>query len=117
MSQNSLLTLKIFSPEGIILEKSELNSINISLADNRPIGIRPGHAPLIAETKKGPVTLRSSGDVEDIQLRAGVLEIRNNMVTILTTGLASQTEAEFDSEINREYDRLMHSLINQIAPE
>ena len=117
MSTKTLLTLKIFMPEGNMIEKSDLLSININLDEGHPIGIRPGHAPLIASTKKGAVTIHSSQEDTVIKLHAGVMEIRNNTVIILTAGLMEQTPSEPESSIDVEFNRLMQALVNQLEPE
>ena len=117
MISNSSLTLRILSPEGKIIEIVNLSAVNISMVNNRSIGIRPGHAPLIAETKRGAVTYRKSGEEEKIHIHAGVLEIRNDVVTILTTGKVSQTQSDVRIAKDIEFDRLMQTLIKQIMPD
>jgi len=114
MSSGSLLSLNIFTPEGTILEADSLFSINIPLADGSPIGIKPGHAPLIAETEQGAVRFRSSEGENQIELNAGVLDIRDNLVIILTPGKASGTPRGITDGPETEYDRLMGSLIEKI---
>jgi len=113
----TLLTLKIITPEGIIFEKDNLNSINVLLSDHSPIGIRPGHAPLIAETKQGFLRYRDE-DLEDkLELYSGVLEIRNNQVTILTAGKVDKTIVQNEDSPISKFDRLMQTLIDQAYPE
>ena len=114
MSKENLLTFRVLTPEGIIIKKTNLLSINISLADDRPIGVRPGHAPLIAATKNGKVSLRALYDEKEIQLHAGILEIRDNFVTIVTAGLLDSEPSYLDHDLA--YSRLMQNLINQITP-
>ncbi len=116
MSNEKLLTLKVLTPEGIIFKKSNLLSINIYLADDRPIGIRPGHAPLIAATKNGALSLRDLEEGSEIQLHAGIMQIRNNSVIIVTSGLLDHELSDRDNERDIEYTRLMHTLVNQLTP-
>ena len=115
MSNEKLLTFNVLTPEGIILEKANLLSMNVILADGRPIGIRPGHAPLIAATINGAVSLRDFNDENEIQLHAGILEIRDNSVTIVTAGLLDHEPSKLDHDL--EYSRLMQTLIAKIASE
>jgi len=117
MSNKSQLTLRIITPEGNIVEESDLLSININLAEDNPIGIRPGHAPLIAATKKGAVTIHRTQDEAVFNLHSGVMEIRDNSVTILTAGLIHQTPTETESPTDVEFTRLMKALVNQLKPE
>lgn len=117
MNNKPRLTLRIITPEGIIIEKSDLISINIDLADGNPIGIRPGHAPLIAETKEGTVTLHNTQEDTEIKLHSGVMDIRDNSVTILTAGLIDKTTTGPESSSGVEFNRLMKSLVDQLKPE
>lgn len=117
MSPRERLHLKILTPDGIILEKDSLTAVNVSLADGLPIGIRPGHAPLIAETVQGSVNYRTSTSEEDVELLAGVLEIRNNNITILTAGKVSETPPEISTLPEKAYNRLMQTLIDKLEPE
>jgi len=114
MSQDSI-DLRIITPEGSLLEAESLNTVNVPLADGFPIGIRPGHAPLIAETKKGEVFYRDSNLEQRIDLHAGVLEIRENVVIILTPGEASTIPNEITKSSETEYDRLMNTLAEKFS--
>jgi len=117
MHSDNLLVLKVITPEGIILQKAHLNAINIPLAGVSSIGVRPGHAPLIAETARGTVRYRDAESKETINLHSGVLEIKNNLVTILTTGEIEKTSLEASESTENKYDRLMQTLVKQIDPE
>jgi len=114
MSTGSLLSLNVLTPEGSILDEEALYSVNVPLADGCPIGIRPGHAPLIAETIQGSVRFRSLDGENQIELHAGVLDIRDNQVIILTPGKVSATPLEITEEAKNDYDRLMTSLIEKL---
>ena len=117
MSNLGMLTLKVLTPEGIIFEKGDLTGINIPLADGCPIGIRPGHAPLIAETLMGTIRFYTKDIEKKISLHAGVMEIRDNLVTLLTAGELEKTSEEIIEPAAMEYDRLMQTLIKQIQLE
>ena len=114
MSTNGSLTLKVLTPEGILYKEENLYAVNIPLADGCPIGVRPGHAPLIAETDQGKVQYRSSGSENEIHLHAGVLDIRDNMIILLTAGEVEKTPEAIAEAVPTEYDRLMQTLIQQI---
>ena len=111
------LTLRVLTPEGIVFEKRNLQAVNIPLVYGGSIGIRPAHAPLIAETEQGEVTFQAHEQRETIDLYAGILDIYENVVTILTAGrVLTETSEEIVSGTQGEYDRLMQTLINRINP-
>jgi F0F1-type ATP synthase epsilon subunit len=114
---NSLLSLKVITPEGAILEMDGLTAINVQLADENPIGIRPGHAPLLSSTKQGVIKIKSAKGVDSISLRAGVLKIRKNQVTILTSGVVTDANLEPSQPDQNEFERLMNTLVNQFSNE
>ncbi len=117
MSLGNELGLKVLSPEGIILEAHNLDAVNVPLVDGGTIGIRRGHAPLIAETIQGPVVYKQGADLNSINLHAGVLDIRNNLVTILTAGEVEQTSSDITQPAETEFDRLIQTLINHTEPD
>lgn len=111
------LTLKLLSPEGILLEVENLDSINVPLVDGGSIGIKPGHAPLIAETTQGTLYYTQAGEEHQLALHAGVLDIQQNTVTILTAGqLVVSPEPAMAAPI-AEFDRLIQTLIENLYPE
>ncbi len=113
----NLLTLRVITPEGVIFEQSDLRSVNIPLSNGKPIGVRPGHAPLIAVTGKGALVFRNWDNNSEINLYAGVLEIRNNVITVLTSGEVTENDQPFIEPSNMKYDRLMKTLVKQISSE
>ena len=117
MNARGKLTLKVLTPMGILLTKEGLDAVNIPLADGCPIGVRPGHAPLIAETVKGTIRYRSINQENEIHLHAGVLEIREDVIILLTAGEIEKTPEALGEPMLTEYDRLMETLIRQIYKE
>ena len=116
MSLSSLLTLRILAPEGAILEKENLSAVNVPLVDGGSIGIRPNHAPLIAETSRGVIHYRSEISQDSIKLQPGVLNIMDNLVIILTTGEMLQTDNVILEPADNEFDRLIQTLISDLSP-
>lgn len=121
MSSFPFLSLKILSPDGAGIEKEELTSISVPLADGGWIGIKPGHAPLIAETVRGAIRFSSETDENRdencIELHPGVLEIRDNTVIILTAGEVSQ-QADFVAKpAQMAFERLMQTLVSELQPD
>lgn len=107
------LTLKILTPQGIILDINGLISVTLPLLDQIPIGIRPGHAPLIAETSRGKIKYRSKDEENEIVIDAGVVKIRANLITILTSGKVNEEKSAFAAEKLATYDRLMSTLMDK----
>lgn len=103
------LTLRILTPDGQVLEADHLQEVIVPLADGGTIGIRPKHAPLIAETVTGIVSLMKPGETAEIELFAGLLTVRDNIVTILTTGEVEGSEVEPDAAAEA-FDQLTQAL-------
>jgi len=112
-----MLTLRVLTPEGAILEVGALEAVSVPVADGGTIGLRPGHAPLIAETSKGAVQYRSETEAGGIELHPGILDIRNNHVIILTAGEVLQTPDAIIKPAETDFDRLMHTLVRELNPE
>ena len=116
MSSKPIISLKVLTPEGTILEVDEITSVIVPLSDGGTIGIKPDHGPLIAETSNGFVLYQTETGQNRIALHSGVLDIRNNLVLILTSGEITQ-ESEFLSEPRvMELDRLMKTLVQAFYP-
>jgi F0F1-type ATP synthase epsilon subunit len=117
MSPFPLLTLRILSPDGINIERTGLYEVSVPLADGGSIGIKPGHAPLIAETVQGAVKFRSESGKNSIDLLPGVLDIRDNTVIILSAGEIMQ-DANFAGEKTPiKLERIMQTLVNKLEPK
>lgn len=114
MTAISELSLRVISPEGLFFEADLLQEVVVPLADGGSIGIRPKHAPLIAETITGPIWYQTRTGKENIDLLAGILEIRDNVVTILTAGRDEESEDGFSLGPEGEYDRLIQTLVNDL---
>lgn len=98
------LSLQVITPEGVILNKEGLSAVNVLLETGYPIGIRPGHAPLLAVIKPGMVKFRSPGQEGQFEVNSGILRIRNNTITILTLDddrvASNGTQESIESENN-----------------
>lgn len=111
------LSLRILSPEGPILEVDGAASINVPLVDGGGIGIRPGHAPLIGETVQGPVRYQTPGEENQIEVMPGILEISNNVVTILTVSQISENLIEPEPNQNKEINQIIESISQELVNE
>ncbi|MCB2202732.1 hypothetical protein KQH56_01870 [bacterium] len=117
MSATQELTLHILTPEGLLMEANHLREVIVPLADGGTIGIRPKHAPLIAETVDGPVRFLSIIGDKEISLLAGVLQIRDNLVSIMTAGSTEDAESLLNQDQTVTYNRLVQTLAASIENE
>lgn len=113
MNSFPLLSLHILSPDGISVKKDNLISISVPLADGGWIGIKPGHGPLIAETIQGEIRFFSENDETSIEVYPGILEIRDNTVSILTAGEVSKQDAILLEPALMKFNRLMQTLVTE----
>jgi F0F1-type ATP synthase epsilon subunit len=111
------LTLRVLSPEGILLEANGVTAVNVPLVDSGGIGIRPGHAPLIAETVEGNVQYQTKSQENRIAIMPGILSISDNTVTILTSQKIGGDFSENDSPQDNEFPRLIQAISQALYPE
>ncbi len=87
-----MMKLIVLTPEETLLETAGLGRIRLPLSDGGSLGIRPGHHPLLAETREGQVEYGEEEYTETVQLRAGILRVDRNRVTIYTSGWAGENQ-------------------------
>jgi F0F1-type ATP synthase epsilon subunit len=91
------LHLLVRTPVQTLIDATGVAWAQIQLADGGPIGIYPGHAPLLAETVDGPLRYADESGEHSLHLLAGILSIGQHGVTVLTAG-QMQDESEADCE-------------------
>ena len=109
------LHLRVRTPDGVILDVEQVDWVNLELADGGSIGIRPGHAPLMAETLTAPVRFADESGEHRLFLEAGILHIERARVTVLTSGLVNVEDTEnqpVEEEIR--FDRLTKALFARL---
>jgi F-type H+-transporting ATPase subunit epsilon len=95
--------LVVLTPVQTLLTATDVAWAQIQLADGGPIGIYPGHAPLLAETVDGPLRYADESGEHSLHLRAGILSISQDGVTVLTAGQAQDgSEADREAEVSPE---------------
>lgn len=106
---NRSLTLYIKSPDKLLHEEHEITSMRLPLIDGN-LGIRPGHAPLVAEVESGSIQYLKEGIVEfvKIDVSAGLLRIEDDIVNILCV---DQTNDQEDLMEEFEFDALSGELL------
>jgi F0F1-type ATP synthase epsilon subunit len=81
----NLLRVEVLSVAGTVLELENIHSIKVLLEDGSSIGILPGHAPLIGATADGLLFYNDEDGKKSVYINEGVLTVRDNLVSILTT--------------------------------
>jgi len=84
------MKLLVLTPEETLLEAEKTAKVRLVLADGGSIGIHPGHHPLLAETREGPVEYGEERYTEAVPVRAGILHVEADQVTIYTSGWAAE---------------------------
>lgn len=79
------LTVEVLSLGSGGLKLENISSLQVWLADGSWLGIRPGHAPLITATGDGELKYRQDEEEKTVQVREGILTLKDDLVSILTT--------------------------------
>lgn len=80
------LRLWVATPEEALLDLARIDWARILLADGGSIGVRPGHAPLLAETAAGPLYYGTTGGERTLDLERGILLVDRRGISIFTSG-------------------------------
>lgn len=99
MNENEL-TLKVLSPDGHSMAVEHLLEVIVPLADGGSIGIKPKHTPLIAETVSGSILYKTADETYKVELLAGILSIRDNVVTILSASEIEENDLLDEPQAN-----------------
>ena len=104
------LRLTVLTPAETPLNVGEVAWVQARLADGGGIGIYPGHAPLLAETVTALLRYADPSGEHILDLEAGILQVDDNSVTILTSGLAETSEVSDGTR----FDRLARELLTTL---
>jgi len=88
------LQLSVLTPKESVREADDIEYVHLSLANGYPISIYPGHAPLLAETVAGPLRYADDAGEHTLNLTAGILQVDENVVRVLTGGQIQTAEPE-----------------------
>lgn len=105
-----LLRLQVWTPGETILETEGVRWVQAQLADGGGIGVRPGHAPLLAETVTAPLRYADTEGEHVLDLEAGILQIELGSVTVYTSGRTRGSQVQEAPEGTR-FDRLARALL------
>ena len=76
------LTLQIITPERIVFEEQNVDSLTVPGAEGE-LTILPQHAALMTALRPGPVVFRRGGEEVDLALSGGFMEVRDDKVIVL----------------------------------
>lgn len=79
------LKLEVLSLGSGGLNVEGISAMQVWLADGSWLGIHPGHAPLVTATADGELKYRQDGEEIIVQVRGGILTLKDDAVSILTT--------------------------------
>ena len=108
--------LTVMTPAQTLLEAEGVTWVRARLVDGGPIGIYPGHAPLLAETVTAPLHYANASGEHAIDLDAGILQVGSEGVTIFA-GSAKPGEGLEPSqgpEDEGHFDRLERELMTAL---
>ncbi len=118
------LRLTVLTPAETLLDVEKAAWVQARLADGGGIGIYPGHAPLLAETVTAPLRYADPSGEHILDLAAGILQVDDNGVTILTSGLAQTSEVSESTRLSSpkssevsdgtRFDRLARELLTTL---
>lgn len=79
------LRLEVLSLGSGGLQLDGITRLQMKLADGSWLGLRPGHAPIIAATDDGLLKYEQDGEEQTVPVKAGIMTLSDNLVSILTT--------------------------------
>jgi hypothetical protein len=81
------LHLAVLTPAGALLDVADVAWVQALLSDGSGLGIYPGHAPLLAETRRAALRYATTaGKHQTEDLEAGILQVTGNDVLLFTGG-------------------------------
>jgi F0F1-type ATP synthase epsilon subunit len=106
------LRLRVMTPTEILLDVQGVTKISVQLAGSSSIGLRPGHAPLLAETVTAPLVYSIGESENSFDAQAGILFVETGTATIFTSKSGEYEIADPGAE---KFDRLANALLNRIG--
>jgi F0F1-type ATP synthase epsilon subunit len=100
------------TPTEILLDVQGVTKISVQLAGSGSIGLRPGHAPLLAETVTAPLVYSIGESENSFDVQAGILFVETGTATIFTSKSGEYEIADPGAE---KFDRLANALLNRIG--
>ena len=82
---DQLLRVEVLSLGSGAMQLEQVERLQIRLEDGSWLGIRPGHVTMIAATSDGELKFHKDNQDQTVQVKAGILTLADNLVSILTT--------------------------------
>ena len=111
------MKLIVLTPEETLLEAGDVARVRLPLADGGSLGVHPGHHPLLAETRAGQVEYGEEAYTESVSLRAGILRVEDDRVTIYTGGWAGEEEKTRPEEPSDRLEEALRDLEQELEEE
>lgn len=80
-----MLRVRVLSLGSGGMELERVEALQVRLQDGSWLGVRPGHAPIIAATGDGELKFRQDERDQVILVKNGILTLIDDLVSILTT--------------------------------
>jgi F0F1-type ATP synthase epsilon subunit len=110
------LALWIATPEKALLDIDDAQWVRVQLADGS-IGLRPGHAPLLAQTVTAAVHYADGSGEHHLEVEQGILQVHRQGISIFTTGSPAGRYAEVAATGGEErFDRLARAMLAALQP-
>jgi F-type H+-transporting ATPase subunit epsilon len=108
--------LTVLTPEQTLLDVQRVAWVQVQLADGGPIGVYPGHAPLLAETVVAPLRYKDPSGEHALDLNAGILQVGSEGVTVLASARAFETRETLEvAKDDERFDRLAQELLTTLG--
>lgn len=107
------LRLVAWTPGETLLDVEPVAWVHVALSNGKSVTIYPGHAPMLVETVDEQVRYEHDGTVHRIDLPAGVLSVRDNVVTLfLAQPLGAMAASEEAVVAVHGFERLGQTLLS-----
>ena len=108
--------LTVLTPEQTLLNVKQASWVKTHLTDGSPIGIYPGHAPLLAQTAAAPLRYKDPSGEHALDLDAGILQVSGDGVTVFASSQNPEAwQAAKVSENDERFDRLAQELLTALG--
>ena len=98
------MRVEIFTPYCQYLEE-ETSLVSI-ISDGNSLGILPNHYPLISTLKVSKLRIEIDGKTRSFAIGEGVMNVKNDIVSILTECIEESSEIDLDRAIDKEKEML-----------
>lgn len=92
--QPSKITLEIATPDRLVLSEG-VDEVILPSVDGY-FGVRPGHAPLLAQLDAGEISYRAAGQEFHLACSGGFAEVQAGSVSVLATTAERAEEIDLD---------------------